>query len=50
MKQKQTQRPREQTCGIQRGGEVGDRVGLGVQGSQVRAVISSVNRQQGPTL
>ena len=47
MKQKQTHRHREQTCGCQRG--VG-RDGLGVQGQQMQTGVYRMDKQQGPNV
>ena len=49
MKQKQTHRHREQTCGCQGGGEWG-RDGLGVQGWQMQTITLRMDKQQGLTV
>ena len=49
MKQKQTHRQREHTCGCQGGGEWG-RDGLGVWGWQMQTIIFRMDKQQGPTV
>ena len=46
MKQKQTHRYREQTCGCQGRGEVGD--GMGAWDQQMQTTIYSMDKQQGP--
>ena len=49
IKQKQTQRHREQTCGCQgRGGREWD--GLSVWGQQMQNITFGMNKQQGPTI
>ena len=47
MKQKQTHRHRDQTCGYQGGG---GRDGLGVWGQQMQTIIYRMDKQQGPTV
>ena len=49
MKQKQTQRHREQTCGCQGGGEW-EREGLGVWDQQMQTIIHRIDKQQAPTV
>ena len=49
MKQKQTHRHREQTCGCQ-GGEAQGRDGLGVWDQQMQTIIYKMDKQQGPTV
>ena len=49
MKQKQTHRHREQTCGCQGRGEQG-REGWGVQNQQWQTNIQRMDKQQGPTV
>ena len=45
MKQKQTHRHREQTCGCQ--GGAGGREGLGVWDQQMQTIIYGMDKQQG---
>ena len=49
VKQKQTHRHRNQTCGFQ-GGGVWGRDGLGVWGQQMQTTIYRMDKQQGPTV
>ena len=49
MKQKQTHRHREETCGCQGGGGWG-RSGLGVWGSKMQTITYRMGKQQGPTV
>ena len=49
MKQKQTHRHREQTCGCQGGGRRW-RNGLGVWDQQMQTIIYRIDKQQGPTV
>ena len=49
MKQKQTHRHREQTCGCQ-GGRGWGRDGLGVWNEQLQIIIYRMDKQQGPTV
>ena len=49
MKQKQTHRYREHTCGCQGGGRWG-RGGLGVWDWQMQTIIYKMDKQQGPTV
>ena len=48
MKQKQTHRHREQTCGCQGGGGREDK--LGVWDQQIQTTIYKVDKRQGPTV
>ena len=48
-KQKQTHRHREQNCGCQGGGSVGEG-GLGVWDQQMQIIIYRMDKQQGPTV
>ena len=48
MKQKQTHRHREQTCGCQ-GGGIWGRDGLGVWDQQIQTTTYRMDKQQGPT-
>ena len=47
MKQKQTNRHREYTCGC---GEVDGKDGLGVWGYQMQTIIHRMDKQQSPTI
>ena len=49
MKQKQTHRHREQTCGCQKG-VWWRRDGLGVSSQQMQTIIHRMDKQQGPTV
>ena len=49
MKQKQTHRHREQTCGCQGGGRW-RRDGVGVWDQQMQTIIYRMDKQQGPTV
>ena len=49
MKQKETRRHREQTCGCQGGGGWG-RDGLGVWDQQMQTIIYRMDKQQGPSV
>ena len=49
MKQKQTHRHGEQTCGCQAGGEQG-RDGVGGWALQIQTIIYRMDKQQGPTV
>ena len=49
MKQKQTHRHREQTCGCQEGG-VWERDGVGGWGQQLQTSTYRMDKQQGPTV
>ena len=49
MKQKQTHRHREQTCGCQ-GGEGWEREELGVWDKQMQTIIYRMDKQKGPTV
>ena len=48
LKQEQTHRPREQTCGCQEGGGVVEGW-LGVWEQQMQTIIYTLDKQQGPT-
>ena len=50
VKQKQTHRHREETCGCQGGGMETGRDGVGVWGYQMQTIIYGMDKQQGPTV
>ena len=49
MKQKQTHRHKEQTCGCQGGAEMG-KGWIGSWDQQMQTIVQRMNKQQGPTI